>query len=164
MLDRRVVQSTGRLQSAGTWSRWSPAGPVRPRRSGEVGIDRQTVSAILITAAAPRSSSGLGRRVLIPVTGVRVPYGVLFIGINATNSALGRAPGAVVDDCRHAVMDGRAGKQPSFAPVALDRTLFGGKMQHGLPVPAALRADGIGTVITSIAGGDDVRSIRPRSC
>ncbi len=32
--------------------------------------------------ATPRSSSGLGRRVLIPVTGVRLPYGVLFIDID----------------------------------------------------------------------------------
>ena len=38
-------------------------------------VDRREHHDIL-TVAPPRSSSGLGRRVLIPVTGVRVPYGV----------------------------------------------------------------------------------------
>jgi hypothetical protein len=90
-----------------------------------MGIDRQVVSAILITAAAPRSSSGLGRRVLIPVTGVRVPYGVLSIEIDVMNNAPGQKPGAGVGDCCRVVADAWGGKEPPSARAALDRFLFG---------------------------------------
>ena len=46
---------------------------------------------LLLQVPLPRSSSGLGRRVLIPVTGVRVPYGVLSLEKDVVRSACRKA-------------------------------------------------------------------------
>ena len=53
------------------WLSWLERGIHKPKVGGS-----SPPAAIFFSRTMPPSSSGLGRRVLIPVTGVRVPLGV----------------------------------------------------------------------------------------